>query len=49
MENQLRRLGFSLDWEKSKFPLDADIIKIVYETFKKLYDDGLIYRAQKTG
>jgi len=47
MENQLRRLGFSLDWEKSKFPLDPDIIKIVYETFKKLHDDGLVYRAKR--
>jgi valyl-tRNA synthetase len=47
MESQLRRLGFSLDWEKSKFPLDPDIIKIVYATFKNLYDDGLVYRAKR--
>jgi valyl-tRNA synthetase len=47
MESQLRRLGFSLDWEKSKFPLDADIIKIVYATFKNLYEDGLVYRAKR--
>ena len=47
MENQLRRLGFSLDWEKSKFPLGPDIIKIVYETFKNLFDDGLVYRAKR--
>src|ERR1035437_8949917 len=47
MESQLRRLGFSLDWEKSKFPLDADIIKVVYETFKNLFDDGLVYRAKR--
>jgi valyl-tRNA synthetase len=47
MESQLRRLGFSLDWEKSKFPLDPDIIKVVYSTFKNLYDDGLVYRAKR--
>ena len=47
MEKQLRRLGFSLDWEKSKFPLDPNIIKIVYETFRNLYDDGLVYRAKR--
>jgi valyl-tRNA synthetase len=47
MESQLRRLGFSLDWEKSKFPLDPAIIKIVYETFRNLYDDGLVYRAKR--
>lgn len=44
MENQLRRLGFSLDWSREKFTLDPDIIKIVYQTFKKMFDEGLIYR-----
>jgi valyl-tRNA synthetase len=47
MEGQLRRLGFSLDWDKSKFPLDPDIVKIVYQTFTNLYDDGLVYRAKR--
>ncbi len=47
MENQLRRLGFALDWTKEKFTLDPDIVKIVYRTFKKLYDEGLAYRAVK--
>ena len=47
MENQLRRLGFSLDWEKKKFTLDEDIIKIVYKTFRDLYQDGLLYRAKR--
>ncbi len=47
MESQLRRLGFSLDWSRKKFTLDKDIVKIVYKTFKKLHDDGLIYRAER--
>lgn len=47
MENQLRRLGFSLDWSRKKFTLDEDIVKIIYKTFKKLHDDGLIYRAER--
>src|SRR3989344_5113965 len=47
MEGQLRRLGFSLDWGRKKFTLDPDIVKIVYRTFKKLYDDGLVYRAER--
>ncbi|OGH10782.1 MAG: valine--tRNA ligase [Candidatus Levybacteria bacterium RIFCSPHIGHO2_01_FULL_36_15b] len=47
MENQLRRLGFSLDFSRKKFTLDEDIVKIVYKTFKKLYDDGLVYRAER--
>ncbi len=47
MQNQLRRLGFSLDWSRDKFTLDKDIIKIIYGTFKKMYDDGLIYRGER--
>ena len=47
MESQLRRLGFSLDWSRKKFTLDQDIIKIAYQTFKKLYDEGFIYRGDR--
>jgi len=47
MENQLRRMGFSLDWSRKKFTLDEDVIAIVYKTFKNLYDDGLIYREKR--
>ncbi|QQG43738.1 MAG: valine--tRNA ligase [Candidatus Daviesbacteria bacterium] len=47
MEGQLRRLGFSLDWSRMKFTLDPEIVKIVYKTFKKLFDDGLLYRAER--
>ncbi len=47
MEGQLRALGASVDWSREKFTLDADIKEVVYETFKKLYDDGLIYRGSR--
>jgi valyl-tRNA synthetase len=47
MEGQLKKLGASCDWSREKFTLDDDIKKIVYETFEKLYADGLIYRAEK--
>ncbi|MBI4135247.1 valine--tRNA ligase [Candidatus Uhrbacteria bacterium] len=47
MEGQLRKLGTSCDWSREKFPLDPDIIKIVYTTFKRLYDDGLAYRGTR--
>ncbi|MBI3443740.1 valine--tRNA ligase [Candidatus Woesebacteria bacterium] len=47
MENQLRRLGFSLDWTRNTFTLDPDIVKIVYKIFKKLYEDGLVYRGER--
>jgi valyl-tRNA synthetase len=47
METQLKRLGFSLDWSRNIFTLDPKIISIVYKTFKKLYDDGLVYRGAR--
>ncbi len=47
METQLRRLGFSVDWSREKFTLDPDIIEVVYKTFKKLFEDGLVYRANR--
>jgi len=46
MEKQLRRLGFALDWSKKKFTLDPDVVGIVKETFKKLYDAQLIYKEK---
>jgi len=47
MGGQLRKLGASADWSREKFTLDMDIRDIVYETFAKLYKDGLIYRAPR--
>lgn len=47
MESQLKILGASCDWTRNHFTLEDVIIKIVYRTFKKLYDDGLIYRGER--
>lgn len=47
MQDQLKKLGFGLDYSNAKFPMDKDIVKIVHATFKKLFDDGLTYRAKK--
>ena len=47
MESQLRKLGFSLDWSRMKFTLDPDIVAIVYKTFKKMFEDDLVYRAER--
>ncbi|HEX7455860.1 MAG TPA: valine--tRNA ligase [Candidatus Nanoarchaeia archaeon] len=47
MEAQLRALGASCDWTREKFTLNPEISKAVYTTFKKLYDDGLIYRGER--
>ena len=47
MELQLRAIGVSADWEKLVFTLDDKVIKTVYSTFKKLWDEGLIYRGER--
>lgn len=47
MELQLRALGASADWSKLTFTLDKKVIDTVYTTFKKMWDDGLIYRGER--
>ncbi len=47
MYEQLRRMGFSLDWSREKFTLDPEISQAVFKTFKMLYDDGLIFRGTR--
>jgi len=47
IEKQLRKLGFSLDWSREKYTLDNNVVKIVYDTFRKLFTDGLAYRAKR--
>jgi len=46
-EADLRSLGASCDWSREKFTLDDDIIKTVYNTFKQMIDDDLIYRGKR--
>lgn len=47
MELQLRALGASADWNNLTFTLDKKVIDTVYATFKKMWDDGLIYRGER--
>ncbi|MEI6864199.1 MAG: valine--tRNA ligase [Candidatus Adlerbacteria bacterium] len=47
MEGQIRQLGASCDWSREMFTLDEKVIKTVYDTFKKLNDDGLLYRGSR--
>lgn len=46
-EGQLRRLGASVDWNHFTFTLDDKIIDRANKTFKKMWDDGLIYRGER--
>jgi len=41
---QVKALGPSLDWGRNTFMLDNKVINIVLSTFKKMYEDNLIYR-----
>jgi valyl-tRNA synthetase len=44
---QMRRLGDSVDWSRERFTMDAGLSNAVQTIFKRLYDDGLIYRAER--
>ena len=44
---QLRRLGASCDWTRERFTLDPMLSRAVRAAFKRLYDDGLIYRGYR--
>lgn len=46
-ETGLRSLGASCDWSREKFTLDPEIVRTVYGTFKRLSDDGLLYRGKR--
>ncbi len=44
---QHRALGASLDWERERFTMDEVSSRAVREAFVRLYDDGLLYRAER--
>jgi len=44
---QLRRLGASCDWSRTKFTMDSDLYDSVIKVFVDLYDKGLIYRGYR--
>jgi valyl-tRNA synthetase len=47
MENQIKELGASCDWSRSLFTLDTRVVKTVYDTFKQLETDELLYRGAR--
>lgn len=44
---QMRRLGDSVDWSRERFTMDDGLSRAVQTIFKRLYDDQLIYRAER--
>lgn len=47
MEAQVRAMGASVDWSRLVFTLDQQVVNTAYSTFKKLWDDKLIYRGER--
>lgn len=45
--NQICRLGVSCDWDRVAFTMNPALSKAVAETFVRLHDDGIIYRANR--
>ncbi len=44
---QMRRLGDSVDWSRERFTMDEGLSRAVQTIFKRLFDEGLIYQAER--
>ncbi len=47
IESQIRKMGASCDWSRQQFTLNPDLVGKVQQTFKKMFDDGLVYRGSR--
>lgn len=47
IQKQLRKMGVSCDWTRSRFTLDEGLSKAVVKVFHDLYHEGLIYRGDR--
>ncbi|MFN8010543.1 MAG: valine--tRNA ligase [Holophagaceae bacterium] len=47
IENQLRRLGASVDWSRKRFTMDPDLNRAVRKVFVEAYRQGRIYRGPR--
>ena len=44
---QMRRIGDGVDWSRDRFTMDDGLSRAVRTIFKRLYDGGLIYQAER--
>ncbi|MCL2400337.1 MAG: valine--tRNA ligase [Defluviitaleaceae bacterium] len=44
---QLKRMGFSCDWDRERFTMDEGLSDAVLEVFIRLYEENKIYRGEK--
>ncbi|MDX3374887.1 valine--tRNA ligase [Streptomyces sp. ME02-6991-2A] len=47
ISGQMRRLGEGVAWSRERFTMDEGLSKAVQTVFKQMFDDGLIYRAER--
>src|SRR5690606_18513143 len=47
IQEQLRRLGASCDWDRERFTLDDGLSAAVREAFVRLWEDGLVYKGTR--
>ncbi|MBN1618136.1 valine--tRNA ligase [Candidatus Dojkabacteria bacterium] len=43
---QEKRIGLSSDWSREKFTLDEGLNKVIFETFIKMFNEGMVYRDE---
>ncbi|RII08681.1 Valine--tRNA ligase [Streptomyces sp. YIM 130001] len=44
---QMRRLGTGVAWSRDRFTMDEGLSRAVQTVFKRMFDDGLIYQAER--
>ena len=47
IRSQIRKMGSSCDWSRERYTFEPALNRIVNEVFRKMYDDGLIYRGHR--
>ncbi|MEU6245961.1 valine--tRNA ligase [Glycomyces sp. NPDC047010] len=45
--SQMKKIGDGVDWDRERFTLDEGLSRAVQTMFKRMYDDGMIYRAER--
>ena len=47
LQGQIRAMGASVDWSRFLYTLDNKVVAQAYDTFQKMWEEGLIYRGQR--
>ncbi len=47
VKEQIKKLGASCDWSRDTFTLDDNVVNTTYKTFKRMFDEGLVYRGKR--